>query len=361
MIGSGQPSERRVASSSRRLSAPPSTTGEYAPTRDEPLVFSIGWLNTGKPGDMQLPSIEAFTDYVTEHTGGMITFEYFPGGQLGNEQDMLDQILDGSLDFSPISSTVLASIWPEMYCYALPFAVSNYDTAWQIWGADGHNEGALHKKLADVVEESGLCHYLSSFSFSFRGLQNTKHPIRCADDFKDITIRVQGGEIYTEMYNLLGASTASVNFSELFTSLQQGIVDCDDLGIAFWYSSGYYDVDKYSTEFNHSICPNSLVMSNAAFDKLNEKEIEILYESMLVAEHASNTVTTESLDEYYPLAVEKGIEVVRYADLTAEELQSLRDAVQPLWEKYRPVIGEEVYTLLQDARGAVLGEEAVSG
>ncbi len=324
--------------------------------RTEKLVVSVGSLGSGREGDPLAPAIEKMAEVVEEKTNGMITFEYYYGGQLGSEQDMLDQILTGSLDMAPLSGTVLASIWPEMYVYTLPFAFASFEDFWAICGTDGVNDGAVQKAVAKVVNDSGKAHDLSAFSGNFRGCFNTKHAIRSVEDFKGLTFRIQAGEIFTDIYGSLGASTAAIPFSELFTSMQQGVVDGADLGIGFYYDNKFPEVAKYNTELNHCLCPNVMLMSNKLYDKLSDEERAIFQEALLEAEKVSKQVCIDAYETYYPKSAEDGVEVIRFADLTDEEVASFRNATAPVWDKYKNIVGEEVFNTMQDARRVVYGD-----
>lgn len=337
-------------------SAAPATETATPSGRTEKLVISVGSLGSGREGDPLAPAIEKMAAVVEEKTNGMITFEYYYGGQLGSEQDMLDQILTGSLDMAPLSGTVLASIWPEMYVYTLPFAFASFDDFWAICGTDGVNDGAVQNVMAQIVNESGKAHDVSVFSGNFRGCFDTKHAIRTVEDFKGLTFRIQAGEIFTDIYDSLGASTAAIPFSELFTSMQQGVVDGADLGIGFYYDNKFPEVAKFNTELNHCLCPNVMLMSNKLYDQLSDEELAIFQEALLEAEKTSLQVCKDAYETYYPKSAEDGVEVIRFADLTDEAVAGFREATAPVWDKYKDVVGEDVFNTMQDARRVLYGD-----
>lgn len=339
-----------------------SGTPEKNEGRTEALVVKVGSLGSGRAGDALAVGIEKMAEYVEEKTNGMITFEFFYGGQLGSEQDMLDQIISGSLDMAPLSGTVLASIWPEMYVYTLPFAFNGFEDYYEVCGVNGANDGAVHKMMSKIVEDSGKAHCLSSaFCGNFRGCFNSKHAIRSASDFEGLTFRIQAGEIFSDIYGALGASTAAIPFAELYTSIQQGVCDGADLGVGFTYDNKFQEIAKFNTELNHCLCGNPMLMSNKLWDKLSEEERQIFRDSMVEAEKAGMQECIDAYETYYPLLAEAGVEVIRFADLTKEEVATFRNATAPVWEKYKSVVGEDVFNTFQDARIAVYGDVARIG
>src|SRR5690606_37636092 len=128
-----------------------------------------------------------------------------PDGQLGGEPEMIDQILTGSLDAGALSANVLGTVWPALYGYNLPFAFRDLDHFWAVAGTGT----PFAKAMQAAVNDSGKAVFVSSFSASFRGAQNRVRPIREADDFKGLKMRVMAGEIFGDMFRSLGASTAA--------------------------------------------------------------------------------------------------------------------------------------------------------
>lgn len=324
--------------------------GDNAPEgeRTEVLTLKLGSLGSGREDDCQSYPINKFIEVVEEKTNGMIQIEYYPNGQLGGEPEMLDQVLSGSLDIGCLSANVLATVWPELYAYNLPFAFADLE---QLWDICGYEAGDFYTAMRSAVDDSGLAHFISTFSAEFRGCQNTKRPIRSPADFEGLTFRVMAGEVFTDMFQSLGASTATVTFAELYTGLQQGIVDGEDVGLSMFYDQKFNEVEKYATQFNMTATINALILSNDLYSQLTEEEIAIFEEAAQEAEKASYDHVSSNVDTYVQLCEESGVDVITYDELTEEEIQACKDAVEPMWEKYADIVGEEAYTALTTAVG----------
>jgi TRAP-type C4-dicarboxylate transport system substrate-binding protein len=129
-----------------------SITVQASSGRTEPLKLRLGSLGSGREDDIQRYPILAFKKHVEEQTNGMILIEHFPDGQLGQESDMMDQILTDSLDIGVLSANVLGTVWPQMYAYNLPFAFSDYE---QLWEAVDINSEFV-KKMTEIVDGTNL-------------------------------------------------------------------------------------------------------------------------------------------------------------------------------------------------------------
>lgn len=326
----------------------PGDNSEAPAGRTEVLTLKLGALGSGREDDCQSYPINKFIEIVEEKTNGMIKIQYFPNGQLGGEPEMLDQVLSDSLDIGVLSANVLATVWPELYAYNLPFA---FDDLEQLWDICGFEAGPYYDAMKGAVDDSGLAHFMSTFSAEFRGCQNAKRPVRSPADFKGLTFRVMAGEVFTDIFQSLGASTATVTFAELYTGLQQGIVDGEDVGLSMFYDQKFYEVEKFATQFNITATINALVISNGAYDKLSAEEIEIFRQAAQEAEKASYDHVSEFVDHYVEQCRGVGVNVITHDELTEEEIQACKDAVAPMWEKYESIVGEDAYNALMTLTG----------
>lgn len=322
--------------------------------RTTPIKFKLGCLGSGRVDDVQSYPISKFIEVVKARTNGMIVFEYFPDGQLGGEPEMMDQVLSDTLDFGVLSANVLATVWPAFYVYNLPFAFPSLKEFWATCGADSPE---FMKAISAAMNDSGKAHFVSSFSAEFRGCQNTKRVLRSPKDFKGIKFRVMAGQIFTDIFRSLGASTATVPFAELYTGLQQGVIHGEDIGFSMFYDTKLYEVEKYATQFNITQTVNALIVSNAAWAKLSEAERKIVFEAAAEAEKYSYESVSKMSTKYFEPLQKLGVKITKYSDLTPAEIKACVDAVQPVWKKYKPIIGDRVYTAFTSARDKALASK----
>jgi len=308
-------------------------------TRSEPIVFRFGSLGSGSPHDFLSYPIRSFISEVEKQTGGMVKFQYFSAGLLGGEPEMLSKILSGTLDASALSANVLATNWPQLYAYNLPFAFRDIEEFWQIAGGDSPFATALR----EVVNKHGDARLVATFSGDFRGIQNTKRPVRSPADVKGLTLRVMEGDIFSDMFRALGANTTVIPFSELYSSLENGVIDGEDLVPSMVYDVGLYEVERHMTQISMTVNANMLVLSSLAWSRLNDNERRIVETAAFNAEKASKKVVLDFANDYPDRLEKLGMEIIRYRDLSDEERNAFVTATTGVWEKYRPIIGADIY------------------
>lgn len=311
--------------------------------KGEVLKLKVGWPTSGQEGDVILPGIDVACKYVTEKSGGRIQFDYFPNQQLGTESDMCDQMILGDLDIGVISNSAAATYWPQLYLVSLPFAFDSVSRYYDLMGINGVNNGEALNALRDAVESKGDIHLFNAVCCTYRGMQSNKHAITSADDFKGMTVRVQAGQIYADIYDALNATIASIPFGELYTAMQNGTVNVEDVGIATCYTNRYYEVEEYAVELNHCMCANYFMMSNACWDKLTEEERQWFTEGCALAEQAAEEAVVKADTAAYESYADAGAKVIRYNELAPEEIQKFKDMTAKVWDKYRDIVGADIY------------------
>ena len=313
-----------------------SPTGE----RTEPLVIRWGATGNGDANDVQIQGNQRIMDRIEEETNGMIVFEYYPSSQLGDATAMMDQVLMGTLDVVSAQPNIAATVWPEFNVLVFPFAYPDLQTYF-----DSMRSDELYNAFRDITMENNRAVYLGICSASYRGMQNTKHPIRSVEDMQGLTVRVQAGQIYSDMFTAMGATTSAISTSELYSALQQGVVDAEENPAAFALSNGFYEVAKYSTELNMVNSNAQNFMSTQMWNQLTDSEKEIV--SAAFREEAEDAMMEfdEKLDDVYAEFEEYGIEVIRNSELTEEERQSFVDAQMGIWEQYSAEIDPDFYQM----------------
>jgi len=284
-------------------------------------------------------------DLVTEYSNGMIQFDFYPNGQLGSETDMLDQVISGDLDMAMLSDGSIATVAPEVSMSMLPFLFNSSEEFYAIASLESGSE--YQKALVQAMDNYGLFKYVAPMNGLFRALANRKHPVDSIDDLKDITIRIQPGSIYNDSYAALGLSTANIAFSELYTSLQQGAVDGEDLSFPFYYSYNFYEVEPYITELRMLYQTVNLIVSNECWNnKFTEEDRQIFMKAAEEAQRLGFQDQYKMDEEVISLVEQKGVSVIRYDDIKPEDREAFRKAVQSVWEKHSKT-NETVWNALQ--------------
>lgn len=323
---------------------------ESGTSSDDSIVLKLGSVGSGSEYDELGYACYPFIEAVEELSDGRITVEFYPNGQLGGEDAMLDQVMTGSLDFACLSGSVLTTIWPDFTVYTLPFAYESIDTFWEI------DEAGAFDELENITRDSNKgAVWLGSFACTFRGFSNTERPIRTAADMQGLQTRVVTGEAFTDIFRALGCNTANVAYAELYSALQQGVVNSEDNGIVTDYDRKFYEIEGYHTQINMIPNVNSFIMSSDTIASLSDEDMDIILQAIDIAEESHHTAVNELIDKVAGMLEDEGVDVIMRSELTDEEMQTFYDATQPVWDKYAAAIDEDFYNNWMTVREQVQG------
>ena len=144
-----------------------------------------------------------------------------------------------------------------------------------------------YAEAREVIDSTGLAYYdsvlerldlkvIGSFHNGFRQLTNNKRPVTSPEDLKGLNIRVPGSEIYMSFFKAFGAVPSSTNWSEVFTNLQQGVIDGQENGVSITATSGMTEVQDYMTIWNYTYENDLFLVNRNIWDSLNEATQQLL-------------------------------------------------------------------------------------
>lgn len=327
------------------------SSGKTEPAKDpanrtEPLKLSFAKLGNDGEFDNQRPAAHYLMDLVTENSNGMIKFDFYPNGQLGSESDMMDQVISGDLDMAMLSDGTFAAVTPEVSLTLMPFLFNSSKEFYDVASLESGSE--YQQALVKAADSYGQFKYIAPMNGLFRALSNRKHTVDSIDDLKGINMRIQPGNIYTDSYAALGASTSTIAFSELYTSLQQGAVDGEDVSFPFYYGYKFYEVEPYTTEMRMFYQTIHLIVSEKCWnEKFTEKDREIFMKAAQEAQRRGFLDQYKMDEDVLKSIAGTKVKLTRYDDMKQEDIAVFRTAVKPVWEKYSKQ-NETVWNALQD-------------
>ena len=305
----------------------------------EPKVLKYGYLSP--PFVSMGKTSEFFKKYVEEHTGGSLKIELYPLGQLGGMMAMFESILSGTLDMGTVSAPIMANAMPEFNALCLPFVVRDVDVMWKIlWTKE------FKDKMDNIVRKKGI-HPLFICDNGTRGFLNKKRVVRSPEDIKGMSVRVMQGPMYTDMFTAMGAKTRTLSFPELYTALQQGLVDGEDNSLDMAVAQKFVEVEKFFTPLAQTMIVVYSLGSDKMWKSLTDKERQVILEAREATEKASKGFTADDAAKAIPKAIEKyGVKID--PPLTAQEREVFRKAMVPVVKKYEKIIGPDVFNLYTD-------------
>lgn len=255
-------------------------------------------------------------------SGGKMKIKIYPNQQLGSERESLELLQIGSLDMTKVSVGVLENFAPDMKVFGIPFLFRDKQHSFSVL------DGPIGKKLLEEGEKfwlKGLCYYdAGSRSFYTKDKQVTT-----PDDLKGLKIRVMESATAMDMVRSLGGAPTPISWGELYTSLQQGVVDGAENNPPSFYLSRHYEVCKYYTINEHTMLPDALLVSTHLWNRLSEQEQQWLQEA------ADNSVAYQR--ELWAISERKALEEVEKAgvEVIYPDKAPFEEAVQGIYDQYK--------------------------
>ena len=178
-------------------------------------------------------------------TDGRVDIQVFPNNQLGSDTDTLSQVRSGAVEFFTLSGLILSTLVPPASINGVGFAFADYEQVWRAM------DGKLGTYVRGEIGKRGLLAMDKIWDNGFRQTTTSTKPIRTPDDFRGMKLRVPVSPLWTSMFNDLGASPASINFSEVYSALQTKIVDGQENPLAVIDAAKLYEVQSYCSMTNH--------------------------------------------------------------------------------------------------------------
>lgn len=288
-------------------------------------------------------AMNVFGDYVMEKTNNAVKVEVYPNSQLGAEDIVMQQVLTGTLEMSPISSAVLSTVVPEVNIFSFPFLFNDLDTYIDMCWDEGFRE-----RIFNAVEERTGCKTLGFTIGIGRGVSNTKREIRTVDDMKGLKIRTIGSPIIIDTFNSFGATATNVPWKEVYTALQQGLVDGEDSSVIANLDQKFIESNKFYTQLDTMFQNHLLVVSSELWNKLTPEQQQIFVEAGVKADEYGFECSRTDIKDSYERAAKEYPDFKITSDLTPEEKQTFVDACRPVWDKYKPEVGEDLFNYTYD-------------
>lgn len=245
-----------------------------------PFLFSILFISSCKQlGDQKvaylahtLPishpvhqGMEVFAEKVLEKSNGKLAVKIFPDGQLGTEREVLELLQIGSIAMTKVSAAAMANFAPEYKVMGVPYLFRDKAHLFKVL------EGKTGEQILEAGSEyllRGLCYY----DAGSRSFYTKDKPIKTPDDLKGLKIRVMNHQMSVDMVNEMGGSATPMAYGELYTALQQGVVDGAENNPPSFVTSGHYEVCKFYTLDEHSSIPDVLVIGTKYWNRLTAEE-----------------------------------------------------------------------------------------
>lgn len=279
-----------------------------------------------------------FAEDVKKATNGRVEIQVYPSSQLGSEKDMIEGLTLQTVNGGLIGGGSFQTLDPKFGIEALPYAWPTHESAYRAL------DGELGKRLLDILAKKGIVG-LAWWENGFRHITNNKRPIVKPEDLAGLKIRVTPDKMRLDTFKILGASPMPVNFGELYTALQQGVVDGQENPFAIIYSSAFYEVQKYLSLSGHIWGSALLCVNSSVWNQISPEDQKTILKLAAKWRDEQRRLTVKQEGEFLAKLKEKGMKV------NEVDKAAFKKAVQPVWASYEEVFGKDLLDLVRKYGG----------
>ncbi len=297
-----------------------------------PIVIKIGHTDSSQRST-HLWSV-ALGEYLEEKAPGRFVIEVYSDGQLGDTPDLVSGIKIGTVTMMfDLSSVLTAASGPDSTCIDLPYLYPSFEA----WEEGTFEKGGL-ELFNETLEESGY-YCIDMYYNGMRQVISRDKIYKSSDDLKGQKIRIAQNDLNIEIWKAMGANPTPMAWGEVVTSLSQGQINALDHSLGVFNDFNLHEIAPYITLTNHCSSPFPIICSRDWIESLDPADREVLEAG--VREMAKNQRAEEYAkeQEYLERFRSEGAEVY---ELTADEIKAFQEAVQPVYDYQRSLVGDEM-------------------
>lgn len=265
-------------------------------------------------------ALDKMAKEVQEKSNGELKIRIYPSGQMGGPRETIELIQNDALDMTKASASEMESFVKEFSIFSTPYLFDN----------DEHFKkvlfGKVGKQITDKTQNSGF-NVLASYVAGTRSFY-AKKPIHSPADMKGMKIRVVSTPTTNKLIELLGGSPAPIPFGEVYTALQQGVIDGAENNIPSYEQTRHVEVAKYYIEDQHTSVPDYLIISSKTWNKLDDNQRKILQEAAKNSEIYQQELWDKEVARAKEAAQKSGATFIQV------DKQPFRDALKPLYDDF---------------------------
>ena len=277
-----------------------------------------------------------FGKILEKETGGSIKVQVFTDGVLGGDRQTLEGLQMGTIHCTSVSTGPIAAFVPQFDVFDLPFLFKDKATAFKV------ADGPIGQELLDKLPAVGMIGF-NYWENGFRHLTNNKREVKTAEDIKGLKIRTLESKIHVDTWKQLGANPTPMSFSQLYTALEQGVVDGQENPFGNVVSNKFNEVQKYLTTTGHVYNASPFLVSKKFYDGLTDKEKEAVKKAAKEAQTFQRAANDKEDQDSVAELTKRGMKITA---LNPGEQQKVVAALKPVYDKYSETLGKDLVNKL---------------
>ena len=288
--------------------------GSGAPAEDKPVTLKLGFQANSSSSEYK--AAELLKEKAAEYSNGTITVEIYPGGQLGDDRAMIDQVAAGALDMV-FAETGRLGLWePELEIFSYPFAFDDFDHLMRTLTETEYGKG-----ISEKLEARGW----KILADAYNGTRQTTSNLAFA--------------------NYSGAAATPMPFAEVYLALKTNAVDGQENPLSTIDAQKFYEVQDYCALTGHIINDNNYIISKIIFDKLSPAQQEAITKATVEAAEFHTKTFQDDEETLIAKFEEQGMTI------TTPDRAAFREACAPMYDEYVEKYGDAAVKAIEEARG----------
>lgn len=295
---------------------------------DDKTVYKITYANTVADSNPQAINAKYMAERMKELSGGRIEMTVFNNNKLGAFSDCFQQMQqpNGTVQMGDVSSASVTQFSNLYTPFALPFLFKDKEQSFNYF-----DNGETVKAIEEQFLADTNVRVLGYFYNDARALTNSKTAVSKPADMKGLKLRVMTSDVYIKTFEALGAAPVSMQFSELFSALQQGAVDGQDNGLILSMDSKFNEVQGYYTDLGHVQDTSVIFISERFYQSLPEDLQQVVVQAAQEAVAKERQDYADKLDSY----LEEMKKTMDVTILTDEQRAEFKETCQSVYDWYR--------------------------
>ena len=306
-----------------------------APAEEKNVTLKLGFQ--ANAGSNEYMAAELLAEKAKEYSNGTITVEIFPGGQLGDDRAMIDQVAAGALDMT-YSETGRLGLWEaELEIFGYPFAFDDFDHLMRTL-----NDTEYGKAINAKLEARGW----KILADAYNGTRHTttNKAINSIEDMKGLKLRVPNAAANLAFAEFSGAAATPMPFAEVYLALKTNAVDGQENPLSTIDAQKFYEVQPYCALTGHIINDNNYIISKIVYDKLSPAQQEAITKATVEAAEFHTNKFAEDETALIAKFEEMGMTI------TTPDKAAFREACAPMYEEYVAKYGDAAVKAIEEAR-----------
>ena len=294
-------------------------------TADQPLKLTYA---TAEQANMAAGQTSYWVvDEIESRSGGAIDIDHIGESQLGTDGDLIVQLMDGTLDMVAVGTSAFSTYTTLFDAVQAPFLLGGYEDEYKLFTS---------QEFLDIVAEVEEMYDIKFLGFAengFRQFATVDHPITCVDDVKGLKLRVINTNLLTNYMSALGANPTSLAYTEVYSALQNKVIDGEEINVSSCASQKHYDVVNYLSIANMYCFPATYWMSGNTYRSISEEDFNLIKECFMDgAERCFDSLVYELDEAFLQECIDAGVEV-NYIE--GDALQEFQEIAEPFLEEAR--------------------------